>query len=316
MKTLIIGAGAVGIGVGASLIQGGMEVEFFARGNTKNSIDKYGIKRTGVFGDYSVPAGTIKTYDSYSDLPVYEYDFVLVATKNYANEEVAAGFNEYRDCMTDECKIVFLQNGLGYQVPFLQYFEESQLYHCRLITGFEKEADNISCVTAHQAPILFGSLFGYDCEEARPLMEALVNAGVSSELKQDIEKDMWAKFIYNTTLNPIGAILNMTYGELADSEYAHSIMDILIEETFEIMNAVDGKTYWDNADDYREVLYNQMIPDTYNHRSSTLQDITRKQKTEIDLLTGSLLELSAECNVPAPVHSMIYWLVKALEEKF
>lgn len=32
----------------------------------------------------------------------------------------------------------------------------------------------------------------------------------------DIEKDLWAKMLYNCALNPLGAILDMPYGVLAD----------------------------------------------------------------------------------------------------
>jgi hypothetical protein len=33
-------------------------------------------------------------------------------------------------------------------------------------------------------------------------------------------------------------------------------------------------------------------------------------------MTGSLLNLASQYDVVATMHSMIYWLVKALEEKF
>ena len=148
------------------------------------------------------------------------------------------------------------------------------------------------------------------------MVDALNASGIPAQVEEEISKALWAKLIYNTTLNPLGAILGMSYGELADSEYAHSIMDILIEETFEVMNRAGGVTYWNNADAYRKVLFEEMIPVTYDHRSSTLQDIEKKQKTEIDTLTGALLNLASACNMPAPMHSMMFSLVKALEEKF
>ena len=316
MKVLIIGAGALGVAMGASLKDGGMDVDFLAKGDTKAAIELKGISRTEWFKDIVVPAGSVGVYDDYAKLPEDAYDYIIISTKTIANEEVAELLAEYAGCMNEGCKIVFMQNGMGYEKPFLDFFEEDEIYHSRVITGFVKDEANSSKITAHQAPILIGSIFGYDNQPVKPLIDAINASGIPAEIDEEISKALWAKLIYNTTLNPLGAILGMSYGELADSDYAHSIMDILIEETFDIMNRAGGITYWSDADAYRDALFNDMIPVTYEHRSSTLQDIEKKQKTEIDTLTGSLLNLASSCNMSAPMHSMIYSLVKALEEKF
>ncbi len=316
MKVLIIGAGALGIGIGASLKDSGFDVDFFARGTTKEAIDKYGISRKGIFKDIIIPAGGVGTYDDYEKLPEEEYDYIIISTKTIANYQVSENLDNNSICMKEDCKIVFMQNGMGYEEPFMRFFEQHEVYHSRVITGFRKDNPNESIITAHQNPVLIGSIYGYSNEAVEPLAAAIDKSGIPAQTETDISKALWAKLIYNTTLNPLGAILGMSYGELADSDYAHSIMDILIEETFEIMNRAGGKTYWSDADEYRNALFNDMIPVTYEHRSSTLQDIERKQKTEIDTLTGALLNVASDCNMAAPMHSMIYSLVKALEEKF
>ena len=50
MNILIIGAGALGIGVGASLVDSGCEVDFIAKGETKDAIQKR--DRESVSGPY------------------------------------------------------------------------------------------------------------------------------------------------------------------------------------------------------------------------------------------------------------------------
>lgn len=316
MRVLIIGAGALGVAVGASLRCSGVEVDFVARGETRAAIEAGGISRHGWFSNIDIMTGQVGLYDDYEDIPQDVYDYVIIATKTTANAEVAESLASVGDCMKNTGKIVFMQNGMGYEEPFLEYFDESEIYHSRVITGFMKEAPNKSLITAHQAPVLMGSIYGCDNHVIAPLAEAISKSGLPAQVDPDISKALWAKFIYNTTLNPLGAILDMSYGELAESEYAHSMLDILIEETFEVINASGSKTYWDNADDYRDELFNNMIPVTGEHRSSTLQDIKKRQKTEIDTLTGSLLTLASQCNVAVPVHTMVYSLIKALEEKF
>lgn len=316
MRTLIIGAGALGIAIGTSLKKSGFEVDFFAREATKKAIDTNGLVRTGLFDGIIINAGEVGTYTEYSKLPKKAYDYVIISTKTVANEEVSQALYDNKACMKKDCKIVFMQNGMGYEQPFLDKFDKSQIYHSRVITRFKREDLCRSVITAHQAPILIGSMYGFDAKPIEPIVDAINASGMEAQIEEDINKAIWSKLIYNTTLNPLSAVLDMSYGELADSEHAHSIMDILIEESFEIMKASGGCTYWSDADEYREVLFGEMIPVTYNHRSSTLKDIEKKQKTEIDTLTGSLLNYASQCNVAAPMHSMVYYLIKAIEEKF
>ena len=290
MKNIvIIGAGAVGIGIGAGLASQQAEVDFIARGEVKNAIKSSGIKRSGIFGDIEIAAGKVGAYDDYSVLPKDIYDYVIIATKSTANAEVAESLYDNMGCMKSECKIVFVQNGMGYEAPFLEYFDTEKIYHGRVITGFKKNGLNESEITVHQDPIAIGSIYGCDIECVKPLADMIKASGLPAMAKEHIGQDLWAKFIYNTTLNPIGAILKMTYGELAESEYAHAIMDILIEETFNLIQATGSTTYWADADAYREAFYGAIVPATANHKSSTLQDIENHRKTEIDFHNFLLL---------------------------
>lgn len=316
MKVLIIGAGALGIAVGASLKDGGADVDFLVRGETKTAIEKNGISRTGFFKDIKIETGQVGTYESYEKLPKLNYDYVVISTKTLSNGEISSSLYDNSSCMKPDCKIIFMQNGMGYEEDFLNRFDRKDIFHSRVISGFKKNAKNESEITVHQAPILIGTVYGGDNESVEPFVEAMNKSGFPIEVSDEIRKAIWAKFIYNTTLNPLGAILGLTYGELAASEYAHSIMDILIEETFAIMKASGSETFWDDPNEYREVFFNELVPSTANHRSSTLQDMEKGHKTEIDTMSGTLLNLASNCDVSAPMHSMVYWLVKALEEKY
>lgn len=316
MKVLVIGAGSVGIGLGATLCQGGAEVDFIARGVTKNKIERDGIKRIGVMGEVYIPAGKVGVYNNYSELSSDSYDYILIAAKTPANEEISEALGLRKDIIKHEGKIIFIQNGIGQEQPFLDYFDESIIYHCRINTGFQKRSANESMATMHPHTNNIGSVYGYDIECVKDFADTLTRGGVPTEIDPEIEKALWAKFLFITTLNPIGAILKMSYGELAESAYAKAIIDTLIEETFEIMNAIGAETYWSTADEYREELFGILIPDQASHRSSTLQDIEKGKKTEIDYLTGGLLSLASDNDIVATMHSVTYWLIKAMEEKF
>lgn len=316
MDILIIGAGAIGIAIGASLESQGVRVDFLARGTTLEAIRSEGIARTGLFGNYSCPAGNVGAYGTYGELPPNQYDYVIISAKTMANPEISSALWNARACMKPTAKLVIMQNGWGNDVPYQKYFPIEQIYNARVITGFQRTKPNVSNITVHTAPILLGSLHGCDNQCMVPLQQALLASGIPTEVTDEVGKYLWAKMLYNTTLNPLGAILGVNYGRLMESESSKAIMNRLIEETFTVMKAAGYSTNWDTAEEYKKVFYGKLIPDTYHHRASTLQDIEKKQKTEIDTLNGCIVNLAKEHNVSVPTHEMIVQLIHSIEDNF
>lgn len=316
MNILIAGAGAIGVALGASLASQGMDVTFYARSNTAAAIRAGGVKRTGIFGEVSLPAGQVHVAEDLSALPPGSVDRVLVCAKTLANEEISEKLNENRMLLASDGCIILLQNGWGNDRPYLRFFDRMQLFQARVITGFTREAPNISRITVHTAPILFGSLYGTETSGLKPLAEAISASGIPSEVTDQLSEALWAKMLYNTTLNPLGAVLNVPYGTLTESEHTKKLMNAMIRETFMVMNAYGYKTFWSTPEEYMEAFYGKLVPDTYAHRSSTLQDIEKKQKTEIGTLNGCIVRLAQEKGLSVPTHNMICELIGALEDWF
>jgi 2-dehydropantoate 2-reductase len=130
----------------------------------------------------------------------------------------------------------------------------------------------------------------------------------------DIEKNLWAKMLYNCALNPLGAILDVPYGALAENPYIRDLMNHIVEEIFVVMTAAGFHTHWQSADGFLKVFYDKLVPDTARHKSSTLQDIEAGKKTEIDALTGEVLALAEKYNVQAPCNRTIYAIIKFIEK--
>ncbi len=316
IHTLIIGAGAIGISLGASLRSQGMSITFLARENTKKAIQEEGIRRTGLFGEITIPAGEAAAISELSELADQSIDYALVCTKTLANADVAANLAAHREKLAATGKIVILQNGWGNDTAFRSCFSKEQLYQARVITGFARTAPNVSNITVHTAPILLGSLYGRNTDCMEPLAKAIAASGIPCETTAVLSEALWAKMLYNTTLNPLGAILRVPYGKLTESEASRSIMNRLIDETFLVMEHCGYRTFWETPEDYRNEFYGKLVPDTYAHRSSTLQDIEKKQKTEIDTLNGCIVRLAKEHQLEVPTHRMICELIEALEDNY
>ena len=299
---MIIGAGAVGCAVAIAAANAGMETGILDNSATANYIQEHGLKRTGIFGDISITPDRITVCQDYDHIEP-GYDYIVVAVRTMANETVAGELASHRDILGQTGRIVIFQNGWGNDEPYLAHFPASQVFNARIITGFEKPSPGVTTVTVHTAPILLGSLHGESIRELEPLARAINDSGIPAEISEEVEQALWAKMLYNTTLNPLGAILNMKYGQLASSEHLVGIMNRLIEETYAVMEAAGYQTFWKTPEEYQSAFYGKMVPDTFAHRSSTLQDIEKRQRTEIDTLNGCILRIWRKHGIPTPTHT-------------
>jgi len=322
MNILIIGTGAIGVALGATMISQGANVSFLAREETAKAIRENGIKRIGLFEHYEFSPEQYKVYTTYKEIPKNEFDFILISSKTISNEDISQNLNENRKILKDNAKLIIFQNGFGNDEPYLRFFTKEQVYCARVITGFIRPKRYISEITVHTAPILIGSLQKDDnnntiSSQPVAIISKMINdSGIPSETTEELEKYLWAKMLYNCTLNPLSAILGVNYGKLTENDYSLNIMNNIIEEIFKVINASGYHTMWNTAKEYQDIFYSKLVPDTYNHRSSTLQDIQKRQKTEIDNLTGKVIKLGEMHNVDVPVNKTIYNIIKTIEADF
>lgn len=314
MNILIIGAGGVGIGLGASVKSQGANVSIFARDKTAKSIKDNGIKRCGLFKHYEF--SNIPVYEKYTDIPKNSIDYIFITSKTTANEDIAKNLNENREIFKQNTKIIIFQNGFGNDEIYLKYFLKEQVFCARVITGFTRPERYISEVTVYTEPILLGSLQNINPNQLQELADMITNSGIKCEVTNELDKYLWAKMLYNCTLNGLGAILNVNYGLLTENPYTVQIMDKIIEEIFDVIRASDYETLWQSNEEYKKLFYEKLVPDTYNHFSSTHQDIQKKHKTEIDSLNGKVIELGRQYNIDVNTNKLIYNIIKGIESTF
>jgi 2-dehydropantoate 2-reductase len=313
MRALVYGGGAVGLGLASCLLKSGSQVDIIARENTVRSLRKDGLVRTGIFGQYHAGPAKFGCYTLLKELDGQTFDYVLVCTKSFDSYRAAKDLYEHKSIFNEKTKIVLFQNGWGNAEAFTSFFDSQTVYTARVITGFQQHRPNEVEITVHADSIHIGSLFGAGLAAVRDLAEAINKGGIPCEKTGMIGKDIWAKMLYNCALNPLGAILDVPYGKLAEHKSTRAIMDSIVEEVFAVMTKAGYETHWESAKDFLEVFYGRLVPDTAEHKSSTLQDIVAKKPTEIDALNGAVIRLAEKFDIPVPCNIIIYNIIKFIE---
>ncbi len=316
MNILIYGSGAVGLAIGSCLLKAGEKVSFIARKKTKELLQQKGLIRSGIFGNFSASPEQFTVLSSLDNVDGIYYDYIFICTKSYDSVNTAKDIYLNSRVLHDKSKIILFQNGWGNAEVFLQFFPKNMIYNARVITGFQRPEKNHSNITVHVKPIHVGSLFGADLKCIKDIADSISNGGIPCQTSTSVDKDLWAKMLFNCSLNPLGAILGKTYGELANDKYARVIMDSVIKEIFGVMNLSRYRTYWINPKDYINAFYSVIVPPASEHKSSTLQDLNFGKKTEIDALNGAIVQLAKDLKINVPFNLMLYKMIKLLESRY
>jgi 2-dehydropantoate 2-reductase len=311
LNILIYGAGALGQALGCMLSQAGNKVDLLLRERFIDVLKNKGLEVEGVLGTFKADmenVGLLKSlYEAQS-----AYDYILITTKSYdtkaAVQDIAASPSQPKN-------IVSLQNGCGNLEKLVEAFGTERSLGGRVITGFEiLSAGHINISVTADAIHIGGSVAGTIPESAHILAEAITYAGHPCLAVPDIYSSLYAKLLYNCALNPLGAILGVHYGALADNDETRKILNALIDETFAVIAASGGSTPWKKAEEYRELFYQNLIPATYNHRASMLQDLEAGKTTEVDALVGFVSEQGRKYDIPTPTCDLVAAMVRFKEE--
>ncbi|UCE86042.1 MAG: ketopantoate reductase family protein [Deltaproteobacteria bacterium] len=314
-EILIVGAGAVGLGIGSCLIGPERRVRFAARPETAAALRESGLVRSGIFGRVVAKPDAFDAVAGLDALPRRAVDRILVCVKSYDSEAVARALAARPWLLHEQTRIVLFQNGWGNAEVFAGHLPRERVFAARVITGFRRHAANHVDVTVHAAPIHIGSPFGCDAAPLTGLARAIDAGGLPCRIASDITRDLWAKLLYNCALNPLGAILGVPYGALGETAPTRAIIDGIVREVFAAMAAAGYAAHWADADAYLADFYGQILPPTAEHESSMLQDLRAGKRTEIDALNGAVVKLAEKEGIATPVNAALANLIRFLEAK-
>jgi 2-dehydropantoate 2-reductase len=310
MRFLIFGAGALGQALGCMLAVAGHKVDLVLRRRFVNVLKDEGLRVSGIFGDYAARPAMLGFVEDISGL-AGGYDFVLITTKAYDTDGAVAAIVSVPDC---RCPVVSMQNGCGNVEQIVRAFGPERSLGARVITGFEISSPGHIRITVSADAVHLGAAVAGPIPTAAEILAAAIDrSGLPCVAVADIHQDLYAKLLYNCALNPLGAILGVHYGALAESEETRPIMDKVIEETFAVVQALGGKTPWPDASSYKKLFYERLVPITYDHRPSMLQDLENGKPTEVEALVGYVSTKGRSTGVPTPTCDILAGLVRFRE---
>jgi 2-dehydropantoate 2-reductase len=310
-RILVAGAGALGLVFGALLRRAGHAVTLLGRAVHTAAIAADAVRVEGLWGEHVATGFELASEAAQLRRP---FDAILVTVKSYDTRAVGAAV---APLLAADGVLISLQNGLGNVEALSAEAGAERVLAGRVIFGAEAVAPGRVRVTVYADPVLIGAWRFNEHPQlemaARAWAQRFAAAGIPSAYSDDIEAALWGKVLYNAALNPLGALLGVHYGALGEDANARAIMDTVIDEAFRVAIAEGATLPWAAAAEYRAVFYSRLVPSTFHHRPSMLQDLERGRPTEIDAINGEVWKRGATHGIVTPANELLTRLVHARE---
>jgi len=287
----VLGAGAIGCLYAHALRRGGCDVTLLMRpGESARSL-AVTVEREGVRSEIRLDAITPHSPARISHL--------LVATKAYDVRDAVAGA---MPLLQENCAVVLLVNGMGLAEQLAADWPALDIY-CGTTTEGAYTVAPRHVVHAGRGQTRVGR---EGQGQAAPWFHAWARAIEPCVWDPAISSALWSKLAVNCVINPLTAVHGCRNGELALRPALAAQVGELCAEVAAISRAAG----FSSVAAALNATVAGVIAGTADNRSSMLQDMLNGRRTEIDYITGYLLQVADRHGVDAPANRALLEAIK------
>ena len=293
MRIAFMGSGGLGGYFGARLCKGGADVFFIARGEHLKVMRSEGLR---VEGPEPVHITTVNATDKPAEVGVV--DFVMLCVKLWDTEEA---LQQISPMVGPDTTLISFQNGVLKDRYLKSAFAESQVMGGVGYVATTIDRPGVIRQTGPMQRLLFGEFDGSQSDRGRALLEACLAGGIDAELSSNILREIWEKYVFLVGLSGTTATIRTTIGPIRENQQTRAfLLDVMREVV-----AVGRAHGVDLPEDYAEVRLQLADDVAYDMTSSMHHDLERGNPLEVRWLSGGVVELGQQQDVPTPLNRAI-----------
>ena len=317
MRIAVVGVGAIGGWLAASLARAGEEVSVVARGAHLAAIRAEGLRLIEASGEFTARVAAAERLGALG-----AQDCIVLGVKAHQVGDIAA---DVAAALGPQTLILTAQNG----VPWWYFhgaggrFDGHRLESVdpggrigallpaeRLIGSVVYAAGEIAApgVIRHVEGNRFtlGELDGAMTTRAAALSQTLHKAGLKAPVVADIRSEIWMKLWGNATLNPVSALTRARLDRICQFPASRALIAEMMAEVRAVGEAL-GVKFRISID--KRIAGAEAIG---AHKTSMLQDVEAGRAPEIEALVGAVIEMARLVETPTPRLEAVYALVRLM----
>ena len=299
MRILILGAGSVGGYLGARLLDAGGDVTFLVRPNRAEQLRRHGLQVFSPLGDLQVAPKVIVAGELKGT-----FDVIVLACKAY---DFISAVDTVAPAVGADSILLPLLNGVVHLEALDARFGRRQVWGGAAHLGLAMMPDGaIRHLNDFQRFIVGPRNGGIRLPEFEAL---LASANIEAHLSENIEQEMWSKFVFLTTMAGATCIMRANIG---------TILNTIAGERFILDLWAECRSVAANLDHAPPAPLSVRYLAQLTERGSTLmssmlRDIQEGKTTEADHILGDMLCRAQIAEIETPLLSLAYSHLQAYE---
>jgi len=242
--------------------------------------------------------------DDPDELP--EFEVAIVATKASGLEAAARSLQG----RFPDATVVTVLNGIGAEDVIRSHGAWPIVSGVTFMSGTRHSDTHVQYILDTETWL--GPFEETPFEVVQDIANTLVASGLHAEALPDLRPAQWSKLLFNAAVNPTAALTGLPhdlhFAEEDDPGDLGHLVHGLVDEGKAVAAAAGVQLHDDPWE--MNVLATQRGS---AHYPSMLEDVDAHRPTEIELITGSLVREAARHDVPVPLNTLLYALVRGKE---
>lgn len=233
-------------------------------------------------------------------------DLVIVFVKSMFTISALEG---NKNLIGPDTYLMTLQNGAGHESKLLKFADRKHV----IIGSTQHNSSVIEPGFVNHGGSGVSSIGLLDgCSDAISFIaENMTACGFECHTENNVQKQVWKKMFTNTAASSLTALFQVPLGFIHTDPNANWIMKQLCREAVEVANKLGlGFDLAEVTADVDKVCEN--APNGY---TSIYADIRDGRRSEVDTISGSVVEAAHDVGISVPYHEMVVKCIHALENK-
>ena len=303
MNIVVIGAGGVGGYFGGKIAKAGYKVTFVARGKTFDAIKDQGLVVKSIKGDFKVHPEVIKSiYD------IKNPDLIILGVKSWQVIDIA---EQLKLVIHKETMVLPLQNGVDNADKLRAILNDENVLAglCKIVSKIE--APGIIDHFGFEPEIVFGEYDNTQSQRLKDIKMIFDKADFKNAISEDIQLDIWKKFLFIATISGIGALTRSAFGVMREDD---NIRQIIYQTANEIVAIANAKSV-DLNNHHVEMVLKVIDNLDYDTTASMQRDIMEGRPSELETFNGYINKMGRELHINTPANSFTYHSLLPMEKR-
>ncbi len=301
-RILVVGAGAIGGLYAARLARVADVVVLDSNREHVDAILRDGLTLLG----HTRSVTRMQAFARPAEMGRQKFDAAIILVKSQATE---AAFRSIGPLLEGRPLLVTFQNGMGNEERLI---ESSDLDVAHGVSFEAARYDGPGRIEhlVHGEESWLGPARG-KVESVAWLGELMTKSGLPTKVVADPRGAIWGKFIFNSVMNPVGAIVQGVNAARYEVPEMRALIDDMAAECVRVAEAMGIRLEFDPM--YLVKKFRSGEVPLSRHAGSMAQDLEAGRETELESMTGYVVKKAKELGVSVPVTESVYRMAKGVE---